>query len=107
MVLSAVSELLFFVLFQADDNTDDSADAGREKKRLYASLRHVDAFRSRMKTDRGNCTARLISPNRNGTARCLAVSTHAFGPVHSEKWGLGSGGGVLAVKVCTVFAFGM
>ena len=47
-----------------------------------------------MKTDGENRTGKLIYPNRNGTARYLAVSTHTLGPVHSN------GEAVLAVKAC-------
>ena len=49
MVFSAISR---FSSLEANNNTDDSVSGRREKAHIYASLRHIDAIRYRMKAER-------------------------------------------------------
>ena len=88
-----------------DDDTDNLVGAGQEKeKKLYASLRHIGAVRSKMKAEQGKSytdTAKLIYPNKNGMVWYPGVSTHTLRKfVHdpSSKTGIGRCQSVLPLK---------
>ena len=67
--------------FDADDDTHDLVGVGEKNKtrtkqkkqqQLYASLRHIDTVRSRMKAERGKFVRhrpQLLYPNRKETVR--------------------------------------
>ena len=79
MVFSAVSRVSSF---EADNGTDDSVGTGQGKK-MYASLCHIDAVRSRMKVELGKLYTRtdLSKQKWNSPVSC------------SQRSYLGGGGG--------------
>jgi len=85
MVFSAVS---VFFSFEVAEDTDDLVGVGEKTHRhtqLYASLRHIDAVRSRTKPEH-SC---FIQTEMKQSSSYLAVSTHTLGPVHLRRGGGG------------------
>ena len=93
MVFSAVSMVSSF---EADDLVRYTRfGRGGRKKTLDASLRHIDAVRSRTKAGRGKSflLSCFIQTELKRPGSYLVVSTHTLGPLH---WCVcvGGGGGV-------------